>query len=42
MHKIAGATEKTCETCGGRGSVNQQVSTPFGVMQSQAACRNCG
>lgn len=40
--KIEGATESTCETCKGQGRVNQQVSTPFGVMQSQAACKHCG
>lgn len=42
MKKVAGADEKKCESCGGHGSVIQQVSTPFGVMQSQAACPTCG
>lgn len=42
LQKIAWATEKTCDTCKGRGAVTQQVQTPFGVMQSQAACRTCG
>ena len=32
---------KTCETCGWRGVVAQQARTPFGVMQTQAACPNC-
>ena len=42
MKKIAGATEHTCETCKGRGQVAQNIQTPFGVMQSQTACRACG
>jgi len=42
MKKVAGAEEKTCESCKGHGSVVQQVQTPFGVMQSQVACSNCG
>lgn len=42
LQKITGTTEKICDTCKGRGSVVQQVQTPFGVMQSQAACRTCG
>lgn len=33
---------KSCETCGGQWVVAQQVRTPFGVMQSQAACPACG
>jgi len=41
MKKVADAEEKKCEVCNGRGSVVQQVQTPFGVMQSQWACRNC-
>lgn len=42
MKKVAGAQEKKCETCNGHGSVVQQVQTPFGVMQTQGACRTCG
>lgn len=42
MKKVDGAEEKKCETCNGRGSVVQQIQTPFGVMQSQWACRTCG
>ena len=42
MKKVVGAEEKKCESCNGHGSVVQQVSTPFGVMQSQAACPTCG
>ncbi len=42
MKKVAWAQEKTCDVCKGHGSVVQQIQTPFGVMQSQAACRNCG
>jgi len=41
LKKVAGAESKTCETCKGQGRVVQQVSTPFGVMQSQAACPTC-
>ena len=33
---------RTCATCGGRGAVAQQVQTPFGVMQSQVTCPDCG
>ena len=42
MKKIAWATEKTCDTCNGHGQVAQNIQTPFGTMQSQAACRACG
>ena len=42
MKKIAGVEEKRCEACGGRGSVVQQIQTPFGVMQTQWACPTCG
>ncbi|MCX6822505.1 MAG: hypothetical protein NTX91_00720 [candidate division SR1 bacterium] len=34
--------EKNCDTCKGHGVVTQQVQTPFGTMQSQVACRECG
>lgn len=33
--------EKTCQTCNGAWAVSQQVRTPFGVMQTQAACPTC-
>ncbi len=42
MKKVAGADQKTCTTCNGRGSVVQQIQTPFGVMQSQWTCKTCG
>jgi molecular chaperone DnaJ len=42
MKKVAGAEEKTCETCRGHGSVVQNIQTPFGTMQSQTACPTCG
>lgn len=42
MKKIAGVEEKTCDTCKWRGSVVQQIQTPFGTMQSTWACPNCG
>ncbi|MEG0823221.1 MAG: molecular chaperone DnaJ [Erysipelotrichaceae bacterium] len=32
---------KTCSRCGGRGTVNVQQRTPFGVMQSSAVCPDC-
>lgn len=34
--------EVKCSTCAGRGKVNQQTQTPFGVMQVQTACPTCG
>ncbi len=37
----AGTHPQTCPDCGGRGVVMQQQRTPFGVMQSQAACPRC-
>lgn len=33
--------EESCDTCGGRWVVAQQVRTPFGMMQSQWACPEC-
>lgn len=36
-----GVTTKTCETCGWQWVVAQQARTPFGVMQTQAACPTC-
>lgn len=37
-----GVTSETCPTCHGRGVVTQQARTVFGVMQTQAACPECG
>jgi molecular chaperone DnaJ len=34
--------DQTCGTCNGRGRVAQQRRTPFGVIQTQVACQNCG
>ena len=36
-----GTTAKTCPDCGGSGQVRRQQRTPFGVMQTQAACSRC-
>ena len=36
------AEKKTCDVCGGRWRVTKQVQSPFGVMQTQSACPNCG
>ena len=33
---------KTCTKCGGRGVVTVQQRTPFGVMQTQKRCEDCG
>ncbi len=35
------AKKETCTKCNGRGSSVQQVQTPFGVMQTEAACPKC-
>ncbi len=40
--RVTDAQEKKCDACHGHGSVVQQMQTPFGVMQSQVACRSCG
>lgn len=40
--EATGAEKKTCPTCHGQGAVMQQVRTPFGVMQTQAPCEQCG
>lgn len=40
--EIKDLEKSTCATCNGAGVVAQQVRTPFGVMQSQAACTTCG
>ena len=37
-----GTTAETCKTCGGRGTVNTQQRTPFGVMSSTKQCSACG
>ncbi len=37
-----GTSPKTCPQCGGRGYVNTQQRTNFGVMNSQHACPQCG
>ncbi|MCD7722626.1 MAG: molecular chaperone DnaJ [Clostridiales bacterium] len=37
-----GTSPKTCPQCGGRGVVNVQQRTAFGVMNSQHSCTNCG
>lgn len=36
-----GTSPKTCPQCGGSGQVRRQQRTPFGVMQTQAACDRC-
>jgi len=40
--KIANIQDKTCSTCHGKGRVTKRVQTPFGIMQSQGACPDCG
>ena len=37
----AGTSPKTCPDCGGRGFVNVQQRTAFGVISSQKACPKC-
>ncbi len=37
-----GTTAETCKKCGGRGSINVQRRTPFGIMQSSQVCDECG
>lgn len=37
-----GTSPKTCPQCGGRGVVNVQTRTAFGVMNTQRPCTNCG
>ncbi len=36
-----GTSAKTCPDCGGRGQVNVQQRTPFGVMQTSKTCDKC-
>jgi len=38
---VDGADKSQCRQCNGRGSVVQQVQTPFGVMQNQKVCPHC-
>ena len=37
-----GTSPESCPDCGGTGTVRTSQRTPFGVMQSTAACRKCG
>lgn len=37
-----GSSPITCPECGGRGVVNVQQRTAFGVMQTQRPCQHCG
>ncbi len=41
LESVKWATKKTCTGCNGRGAKVQQVQTPFGTMQTEAACREC-
>ena len=36
-----GTSAKTCPDCGGRGQVNVQTRTPFGMMQTSKTCDKC-
>ena len=36
-----GTSAETCKTCGGRGQVNVQQRTPFGVMSTSKPCQAC-
>lgn len=36
-----GFNEKTCQTCGGKGIVLEQVRSLFGIMQTQKVCPDC-
>ena len=38
----AGTSPKTCPTCNGKGIVNTQSRSPFGIIQSQRECSACG
>lgn len=38
---VEGIDQKTCPVCAGKWRTSQQVRTPFGVMQTQAACKKC-
>ena len=37
-----GTTPDKCTRCGGRGTVTTQQRTPFGIVQSQGTCPDCG
>lgn len=37
----AGTSAKTCPECSGRGYVNVQQRTPFGVISTQKSCQRC-
>ena len=37
-----GTSTQTCPECGGRGQVNTQQRTPFGVIQTSKVCPRCG
>ncbi len=37
-----GTSAQTCRKCNGRGTINVQKRTPFGIMQSTAQCDECG
>lgn len=37
-----GSSPKTCPECQGRGQINVQQRTPFGVIQSSKPCAKCG
>ncbi len=37
-----GTSPETCQACSGRGTVNVQQRTPFGVMSSTKQCPTCG
>lgn len=37
-----GSKISTCDTCGGRGQVQRQQRTPFGVFSQVGACPSCG
>jgi len=36
-----GTSPQTCRKCGGRGTINVQKRTPFGIMQSTTQCDEC-
>ena len=38
----AGSSPETCPDCGGRGQVNVQQRTPFGVISTTKTCTRCG
>ena len=40
--KVEWATEEVCSSCNGKWKVRQQTQTPFGVMQTSSACKQCG